>query len=567
MTAEIALAGASFHPPIDWHAINWKKVHRNVRRLQVRMVKAIQAGRWGKVKALQHLLTHSFSAKALAVRRVTENPGKRTPGVDGEIWDTPVKKAQGIQSLRQHGYRAQPLRRVYIPKGDGAKKRPLGIPTMKDRAFQTLYKLSLDPIAETTGDPNSYGFRQGRSTADAIGQCFLSLCRETSAQWIFEADIQSCFDQICHQWLLDHIPINKPILAQWLKAGIIDRYTFQTTEAGTPQGSPISPVLANLTLDGLEKTLQQALPKTTSEGANPKVNLVRFADDFIATSSSYLFLETQVKPLISQFLQERGLTLSPQKTTITHIEQGFDFLGQNIRKYKGKLLIKPARKSVKAFLTKVRATIKANQQATAGHLITQLKPLIRGWTNYHRHVVSKKTFHAVDTQIWRALWRWAKRRHPTKSRHWIKHKYFGPPEGRKWDSFGFVTDDKGQTHQVVLLRAADVTIKRHVKVKAQANPFDPDWAPYFELRLDAKMADHLQGKRKALALWQAQQGFCPVCQQKITPQTGWHSHHLIWRVHGGDDTLQNQVLLHPNCHYQVHSQGLMVVKPRPSLGV
>jgi RNA-directed DNA polymerase len=248
MTAENILTGASSHTEIDWHSIDWKQVHRNVRRLQTRMVKAIQEGRWGKVKALQHLLTHSFSAKALAVKRVTENPGKRTAGIDGEIWDTPAKKAQGIQSLRQHGYRVQPLRRVYIPKGNGSgKMRPLGIPTLKDRAFQMLYKLALDPIAETTGDSNSYGFREKRSAADAITRCFQALSRKCAAQWILEADIQACFDEISHKWLLDNIPINKTMLQQWLKAGIIDRQTFKPTLAGAPQGSPISPVLANLT--------------------------------------------------------------------------------------------------------------------------------------------------------------------------------------------------------------------------------------------------------------------------------------------------------------------------------
>ena len=169
MTAGLVLAGAPSHVAIDWNQIDWKKVKRNVRRLQVRIVKAIEAGRWGKVKALQRLLTRSFSGKVLAVRRVTENKGKRTPGVDGEIWDTSDKKAQGIKSLRQHGYRAQPLRRTYIPKSKD-KQRPLGIAIMKDRAMQTLYKLALDPVAETTGDPNSYGFREKRSTADAIAQ-------------------------------------------------------------------------------------------------------------------------------------------------------------------------------------------------------------------------------------------------------------------------------------------------------------------------------------------------------------------------------------------------------------
>jgi RNA-directed DNA polymerase len=193
MTAVATQAGAPFSVKIDWPGIDWRKVKRNVRRLQARIVKAIEAGKWGKAKALQHLLTHSFSGKALAVKRVTENRGKRTPGVDGEIWDTPRKKAQGISELRQHGYRAKPLKRKYIPKPNG-KQRPLGIPTMKDRAMQALYKLALDPMVETTGDPNSYGFRKGRSPADAIAQCFLCLRQKTSPGYILEGDIRGCFD-------------------------------------------------------------------------------------------------------------------------------------------------------------------------------------------------------------------------------------------------------------------------------------------------------------------------------------------------------------------------------------
>ena len=240
MTAVQALAGAPSHQNLDWNQINWRKVKGNVRRLQARIVKAIEAGRWGKVTALQRLLTRSFSAKALAVRRVTENQGKRTPGVDGEIWNTSGKKAQGIISLRQHGYRAQPLRRSYIPKSNG-KKRQLGIATMKDRAMQTLYKLALDPIAETTGDPNSYGFREKRSAADAIAQCFLCLRQKSSATAILEADIRGCFDNISFEWLMANIPMDKGILQQWLKAGYIDRNVYYETKNGTPQGSPITP--------------------------------------------------------------------------------------------------------------------------------------------------------------------------------------------------------------------------------------------------------------------------------------------------------------------------------------
>ena len=270
--------GAVSHTPPDWHTINWSAVHKNVRRLQARIVKATQEGRWGKVRALQRLLTHSFSGKALAVRRVTENQGKHTPGVDGVIWDTPEKKAKAIHTLRQHGYRARPLRRVYIPKANG-KLRPLGIPVMADRAQQTLYLLALDPIAETLADPNSYGFRQERSCADAIQQTHIVLSNHDGAEWILEADIAACFDKISHEWLETHIPIDKAILRQWLKAGFMDKGILHPTDEGTPQGAPCSPVMANLTLDGLEARLQEKYPKTSRRGRKAKVHLVRFADD------------------------------------------------------------------------------------------------------------------------------------------------------------------------------------------------------------------------------------------------------------------------------------------------
>ena len=218
----VELTGAFSHQAVDWHAIDWRQVHRNVRRLQVRIVKAIQAGRWGKVKALRRLLSHSFSGKVLAIKRVTENKGKQTAGVDGEIWRTPDQKTAAINKLRQRGYRPQPLRRIYIPKSNG-KKRALGIPTMKDRAMQALYLLGLDPIAETQADPNSYGFRKGRSAADAIEQCHTVLCGQHRAEWVLEADIKACFDQISHAWLMENVPMDTGILTKWLKAGYIEK--------------------------------------------------------------------------------------------------------------------------------------------------------------------------------------------------------------------------------------------------------------------------------------------------------------------------------------------------------
>ena len=270
--------GATTDLPLDWHQINWRHAERTVRRLQTRIAQATQAGKWTKVKALQRLLTRSFSGKALAVRRVTENTGKRTPGVDGETWKTPEQKMTALLALHQRGYRPQPLRRVYIPKSNGAR-RPLSIPTMRDRAMQALYLLALDPVAETTADPNSYGFRTARSTADAIEACFIALGRNDRAEWILEGDIRSCFDRISHEWLSAHIPLEKAILKKWLKAGYLENHQFHPTEEGTPQGGIISPAIANMTLDGLEHLLASHFPKRGKAGQRAKVNLIRYADD------------------------------------------------------------------------------------------------------------------------------------------------------------------------------------------------------------------------------------------------------------------------------------------------
>src|SRR5262245_13482522 len=282
-------AGASLRP-VDWHSIHWKQANRNVRRLQRRIAQAQQQGKKRKARALQFILTRSFSARCLAVRRVTENSGKRTPGVDGQKLDTPEKKAQAVQNLSLEDYKAQPLKRVYIPKNNGKAFRPLGIPVMQDRAEQALHLFALEPIAETTADPNSYGFRRTRSVADAIEQCCNALCRPTSAQWILEADIKSCFDEISHEWLLSHVPMDRAILKKWLEAGFIEQQVHHPTTTGTPQGGVISPVLMNLTLDGLEILLAKHFPRRSSK----LVNLVRFADDLIITGKTKEILENEV---------------------------------------------------------------------------------------------------------------------------------------------------------------------------------------------------------------------------------------------------------------------------------
>ena len=457
--------GAVSSEAAEWFAIDWQTIHRNVRRLQVRIVKAVKEGRWGKVRALQRLLTHSFSGKILAVRRVTENQGKKTPGVDREIWDTPEKKIQAVHELKRRGYQPQPLRRVYIPKSDGKTMRPLGIPTMKDRSQQALYLLAFDPVVETTADHNSYGFRQQRSCADAIEQCFKTLVKP-HPQWILEGDVKSCFDRISHDWLLAHVPIDRAILQKWLKAGYLDKHVLHETTDGTPQGGIISPALANCALDGLERLLKEKFPTKrclpSLGGKCPCVNLIRYADDFVITGRTKELLEGEVKPLVEQFLHERGLELSPTKTVTTHVEQGFDFLGQNVRKYpNGKLLIKPSKKNVKVFLDGIRKIIKASLGLSAAELIDWLNPKIRGWANYHRHVVSKRVFQRVDYAIFNSLWQWARRRHPKKSPGWLKQKYLGQQGGRNWSFFGESSDDEGKPHKVRLLLAGSTPIQRH----------------------------------------------------------------------------------------------------------
>jgi RNA-directed DNA polymerase len=321
-----------------------------------------------------------------------------------------------------------------------------------------------------------------------------------------------------------------------------------------------------MTLDGLFKKLRDKYPQSVGSKGG-LVNLVRYADDFIVTGRTKELLETEVKPLIEAHLRKRGLELSQEKTKTTHISEGFDFLGQNVRKYNGKLLITPSKKNVNAFLDKVREIIKNNATAKTGNLIGTLNPVIRGWANYHRHVVSKETFNSIDSAIHERLWQWSKRRHPNKTHYWIREKHFTSSGNDHWVFSGTVEGKDGKPRTIQLLNAANVPIKRHTKIKGEANPYAPEWETYFERRRDVQMEANLKGYKKLLRLWVEQGGLCPVCQQKITKITGWHSHHIIWRVNGGKDGNTNRVLLHPNCHRQVHSQKLEVVKPRSARSV
>src|SRR5271168_3048198 len=458
MSAVATLAGATPDRVTDWHSINWKKVYRTVRRLQARIVKAVREGRWGKVQALVYLLTHSFSGRALAILRVVSNSGAKTPGVDGVLWNTPEAKSAAFGTLRRHGYQPQPLRRVYIPKSNG-KRRALGIPTMRDRAMQALYLLGLDPIAESQADGHSYGFRLERRCADALDQVHRVLSNRHGPQWILEGDIKACFDRISHEWLLTHIPMDQQVLRRWLKAGFLEKHAWFATTDGTPQGGIISPALANWTLDGLQRLLAERFVETPKGPRKYKVHLVRYADDFIITGTSKELLRDQVQPLVAHFLSERGLELSHEKTSITQVDDGFDFLGQTLRRYGTKFLLKPSRKNVRTFLAKIGDVIQhEGGHLSAGQLIERLNPKIRGWALYHRHASSAHTFARVDDVIFHKLWRWARRRHRGRSSTWVKRKYFTGSDDDRWRFHGTMRDEDGGYHTVFLVHARDTPI-------------------------------------------------------------------------------------------------------------
>ena len=528
-----------------WEEIDWQKARAYVKKLQMRIVKAQKEGHYSKVKSLQWLLAHSFYAKALAVKRVTSNSGKRTSGVDHELWLTPQAKFNAISKLNRRGYRPQPLRRHYIPKKNG-KMRPLSIPTMTDRAMQTLYKFSLEPIAETYADPNSYGFRIGRSTHDAIEQCFTELNKGKSPKWILEGDIKGCFDHISHQWLLENIPMDTQILEKWLKCGYVETQKLFPIDEGTPQGGTISPTLMNMTLDGLERLLHDRLParkKVNGKTHCNKMNFVRYADDFIITGESPEFLCEKVLPIVREFLTERGLQLSEEKTVITHIGEGFDFLGKNIRKYNGKLLIKPCKSAVKSFLGKVRDIVKSSKSIKQEILIRRLNPVIRGWVNNQRYVVSSKVFSTVDYEIYKCLWQWAKRRHKKKSRKWIARKYWHDIDSRQW-TFSVPYENQGTEGKPLYCKleyATDTKIIRFKKIVAEANPFDEYWTDYFEEREGEKLLNSTKGREKLLTIWRRQGRRCPVRGDLITSETGF-------KVHTPAGKNSRKIMVHKECH-------------------
>lgn len=471
------------------YGLSWKTVEQKVKRLQMRIAQAAKQRRFRSMRSLQWILAHSYYAKLLAIKRVTSNKGKYTPGIDGVVWKTSRQKMRAVKQLRRRGYKASSLRRVYIPKKTGTL-RPLGIPTMCDRAMQALYALTLAPIAETMADPNSYGFRERRSCADAIEQCFNCLCQKTSAQWILEADIKSCFDEISHQWIVQNIPVDRKILSQWLNAGYFDNGKLYPTLKGTPQGGVISPLLMNMTLDGLERVVKKSVPWSLP-GTNFRtgVKVIRYADDFVITAKTKELLTDKVLPAVKAFLIERGLRLSEEKTRIIQIQEGFDFLGQHIRKYKnGKLIIKPTRKALQGLQAKVKLILKAHRGNDAWNMIQRLNQTIRGWCNYHRNHCASRTFHWFDSWLFYIIKSWLHKRHPDKGLRWIMKKYYRYYRNSRWSFHVSKRTSNGKREYRDLMKAGWIHIVRHVKIRADANPYDKEWNDYFDKRRFSKWA-------------------------------------------------------------------------------
>jgi len=539
-----------------WADINWRTVEANVRRVQERIYRATEAGDWRKVKNLQKLLARATSNKLLAIRRVTqENRGKHTAGTDGVICDTPKARMRLFhEGLTLKGYRPKPVRRVYIPKSNG-KQRPLGIPTVRDRVIQAIVKAALEPEWEARFEANSYGFRPGRCTMDALGAIHTTLSQKGASAWILDADISGCFDNIEHEALLARLPVFTQAIRRWLKAGVVELGHYADTGAGTPQGGVLSPLLANVALDGMERLFGAEtpngdnIPPAKRKGPNRGINLIRYADDFVVTAPTREVLETYVVPQLTEYLKTRGLTLSEAKTRIVHVTDGFNFLGFQVRRFGRSLLIKPQKEKVLTHLRSIKTYLSTHQQAPTGQVIRDLNPVIRGWANYYRHSTASQTYTYVRHRQWQMLWRWAHRRHPNKRSWWVKRHYF-----RDNGYWTFYTGD------AELARPDATPITRFVKVTGRNSPYDPKLREYWQKRTKRAVAQQAYVKQKP-ALLKRQEGRCAMCAILFVTAEEVHIHHITPRRAEGTDDLTNLQVVHPWCHQQHHQRwGYKVLK-------
>jgi RNA-directed DNA polymerase len=539
------------HSYATWADINWHAVEGNVRRLQERIYRATTNKAWKKVKNLQKLLVRATSNQLLAIRRVTqENQGKHTAGIDGVVYDTPEARWRLLQEgLSRKGYKPKPLRRVSIPKDHG-KHRPLGIPTGKDRVMQAIVTAALEPEWEARFEANSYGFRPGRCTMDAIEAIHITTNRQEWSPWLLDADISGCFDHIDHGPLLAKLPVFPTTLHQWLKAGVVDVGFFSPTDPGTPQGGVRSPLLAHVALDGMARWFDaeyaDGRPKAPAcrKGSNRGIAVIRYADDFVITAPTRDVLETYARPRVEKFLAERGLALSEAKTRIVHIKEGLNFLGLHSRNFgkQGKLLTVPQKEKVLNHLRALRSYLDAHQHTPAGHVIKALNPVIRGWAHYYRHCAAKHVFHKARHAQWQRLWAWAKRRHPNKSSQWVKARYFR--------SDGSWTFWAGKAE---LVKPDATPIPRFPKGKGRSSPYDPALHQYWTERKKQQVGRETYAKQRLT--WHQKQGYrCALCSIPFRAGDSIETDHKIPTSQGGTDDINNKRLGHPWCHRQRHQK-------------
>jgi RNA-directed DNA polymerase len=542
--------------PTEWNEVNWTKANRQVRNLRQRIFRATQAGDFKKVRSLQKLMLRSRANILVSVRRVTQtNAGRKTPGVDRVVVKTAAARGKLVDQLAQNQpWKAKPTRRVYIPKADGKKLRPLSIPVIKDRCLQAVVKNALEPSWESRFEGMSYGFRPGRSCHDAIQKIYGLARPNKTKKWILDADLRGAFDNISHEEILEAIKgfPGRELIRQWLKAGFMDKGIFRDTLSGVPQGGVVSPVLLNIALHGMEEAL--GITYTSQGSIRGKRAVVRYADDLVVFCESKEEAEL-AKQALGKWLTARGLSFAEEKTRIVHLREGFNFLGFNIRHYRKplttktgwKLLIKPSKQSVQ----KIRERLRQEWHSLRGHkvqvVIERLNPIIRGWANYFRAGVAAEIFNGLDHWMFQREERYATHTHPKKSKSWKRAKYWGRLNLDRQDTMVFGDKHTGRH----LLKFSWFPIEYPVLVKGRASPDDPKLAAYWKKRNAAKGRDLTPSKQK---LAQRQSGVCPVCRATLFNEEELETHHVVPREAGGKDSYINLQLLHLFCHQQLHAQ-------------
>src|SRR5665213_2378157 len=511
----IAVVNGPEDDDLDWLSINWQRTEADVRRLRQRIFTASRDGDQKLVRNLQKLMLRSRANALLSVRRVTElNAGRKTAGVDNVVVVTAQGKAFLAESVQRHdaSWRPKPVKRVYIDKANG-KKRPLGIPVIFDRALQAHVVSALEPESEARFEPMSYGFRPGRGGHDAISCIFATAYGKSARRcWVLDADLAAAFDRIDHSHLLSQLGTfpARELIERWLKAGVVERGQLARTEEGTPQGGVISPVLLNVALHGMEEAAGVRYQRSGARAGTTMADspvVVRYADDLVALCTSREQAE-EVKARLATWLAPRGLTFNEEKTHIVHLDEGFDFLGFNVRRYRGKLLIKPSKAAIKRHRRRLAAEMLALRGANAEAVLQRLNPIIRGWSAYYRGVVSSEVFAKLDKYVWTLTYKWAKHSHPNKSRHWVVHQYFGEFNKSRRDQWVFGDRNSG----AYLLRYSWTKIVRHQLVPGSASIDDPTLVEYWARRRQ-RSTPPLDGLR--LGLLKTQHGRCPLCGELL----------------------------------------------------